>query len=73
MNKKTRTSKRNPKYVVQLTMKDALELGIVHCDCGHPPNNHFDFYEGPGKENKRPCAHCGCKQLHAHFSRGKAI
>lgn len=67
MRKQTRT--RTPKYVVKLTLQDALALGIVFCDCGHPPNNHFDFDGG----KRRPCAHCKCEQLHTHFSRGKAL
>jgi len=54
------------KYVVKLTLEDALKLGIVHCECGHPPNNHFEHWP-------RTCAHCHCKKLKPHFSRGKAI
>jgi hypothetical protein len=38
-----------------LTQKQAERLGIVRCECGHPPNNHFDH-------DKRPCAHCKCKE-----------
>lgn len=47
-------------------MKDALALGIVFCECGHPPNNHFDF-------DKKPCAHCKCEKLKTYFSRGKNL
>lgn len=37
-----------------MSKKRALELGLVFCTCGHPPNNHFDF-------DKKPCAHCKCR------------
>lgn len=55
------------RYVVKLAMRDALELGIVHCECGHPPNNHFI---GQGKAK---CARCKCQELRPKFSRGKAM
>lgn len=54
------------KYVVKLTMKEALSLGIVHCKCGHPPNNHFSF-------DKKPCAHCSCKEMDLYFSTGAPL
>lgn len=42
------------KFKVEMTLDQALKLGIVFCACGHPPNNHFDH-------DHRPCAHCDCK------------
>jgi hypothetical protein len=39
---------------VILSYEEALAAGLVHCECGHPPNNHFDF-------DDKPCAHCSCK------------
>lgn len=39
------------RYVVKLTMEQAVRLGIVKCaSCGYPKNNHFDF-------GKKVCAH----------------
>lgn len=58
---------RDRKLVVALTRQEALELGIVRCGCGHPPNNHFP--DLPGK----PCAHCACKRYQETFSRGIAL
>lgn len=40
-----------PTVTVTMTHDQALALGLLRCECGHPPNNHFDF-------DKRPCAHC---------------
>ena len=41
-----------------MTEKQALEQGLVVCECGHPKNNHFDF-------ESFPCAHCKCKKYTA--------
>lgn len=41
--------------IVEMTRAQALALGILRCECGHPPNNHF----GHGTQ---PCAHCACKK-----------
>ena len=55
------------KYVVKLTLEDALKMGIVVCaHCGYPPNNHFDF-------PPRTCAHAPCPGYKQSFRRGKAI
>lgn len=55
------------KYLVQFTMKQLLELGVVHCTCGHPPNNHFL------DQDDHPCAHCKCKKLKPYISYGKIV
>ncbi len=39
---------------LQMSRKRALELGLLTCKCGHPPNNHFD-------EQRADCARDGCK------------
>lgn len=41
---------------LEMTTKRALELGLLFCTCGHPPNNHFNH-------GKCPCAHCDCKEF----------
>jgi hypothetical protein len=59
------------KYVVKLTLQQAKELGIVHCQhCRHPHNNHFNF--GPRPEDQK-CAHCNCPGYVMRFSKGKPI
>jgi hypothetical protein len=40
---------------IRFTRSKALSLGLIVCECGHPPNNHFGF-------DDKPCAHCGCKK-----------
>jgi hypothetical protein len=55
------------KYLVEFTIKELLELGGVHCDCGHPPNNHFL------DQKDHPCAHCGCKKLRPYVSFGRLV
>jgi hypothetical protein len=40
---------------IDITQEQAEALGIVHCECGHPPSNHFR------DQPKQRCAHCGCK------------
>jgi len=47
---------RNKKITITLTQLQAEKLGIVTCNCGHPPNNHFLEQKG------KPCAHCTCKK-----------
>ncbi len=42
------------KIVIELTQRQAEQLGVVRCQCGHPSNNHFDF-------ETKPCAHCKCQ------------
>jgi hypothetical protein len=52
--------------IIKMTRKDAEELGLLICKCGHPRNNHFDFDE-------KPCAHCPCKYFHEISRRGIII
>ena len=51
---------------IQMTRAQALAINIIHCECGHPPNNHF----GHGD---RPCAHCDCTELRERVSVGKIV
>lgn len=51
---KAHSRKASKKISVEMTLAQALALGIVRCICGHRPNNHFDF-------RKKSCAHCDCK------------
>ena len=54
------------RYVVKLTMREAIEIGIVRCTCGHPINNHHEW-------KPRPCAHCACRRYVAKFTRGSRL
>jgi len=42
---------------IRMSRKNALELGLLTCKCGHSFNNHFCFSSG-----RHPCAHCSCKE-----------
>ncbi len=46
-------------YTIRLTREEALQQGLLTCECGHPINNHFDFSALDRKY--KPCAHCKCK------------
>lgn len=40
----------------KFTVRRALELGLLRCECGCPPNKHFDHGDNP-------CAGCrDCKK-----------
>ena len=54
------------KITIEFTRRQALELDLLACKCGHRPNNHFDF-------RKRPCAHCNCKEYDEVVTAGKYI
>ena len=42
---------------IEFTRKEALQLNLLVCKCGHPINNHFTF------DNKVvECARCSCKK-----------
>lgn len=41
--------------VLRMTRVQALQQGLLICECGHPENNHFDW-------DTNPCAHCYCKE-----------
>lgn len=42
---------------INITWEQAAKLNIVFCgNCGHRPNNHFQW-------DKKPCAHCKCQEL----------
>ncbi len=62
--KPDRDAARTQTYIVELTRAEALSQGVIHCECGHPPNNHFDHGE-------RSCAHCGCEKLRECVSIGR--
>lgn len=47
--------KASDKLTITITQAQACRMGIVFCECGHPPNNHFTF-------DACPCAHCECKE-----------
>ena len=51
------------KTVLVLSIKEAIEFGLILCSCGHPPNNHFEH-------GTRPCAHCSCKEYEMTARRG---
>jgi len=51
---------------IQMTRKQALEQGLLTCDCGHPENNHFDW-------DLNPCAHCHCKSYEERPRVGKFV
>lgn len=42
------------KVVIRYTRQQALELGLLVCECGHAPNTHF-------KHGQQACAICECK------------
>jgi len=54
------------KIVIQLTRKQAVQWGVIHCECGHPPNNHFTHGD-------RSCAHCECAELRERVSVGQLV
>ena len=39
---------------IHFTRKQALILGLLTCNCGHPENNHFNHNDS--------CARCDCKK-----------
>lgn len=41
--------------ILEMTEKEALEMDLIVCKCGHRKNNHFD-HDG------KPCAHCDCRR-----------
>jgi len=43
-------------YRFTMTKKDALSLGLLTCECGHPENNHF-------QHSGTCCARCECKRF----------
>lgn len=58
---------RMPKHVtIRMLRQDALELGLLFCVCGHPPNNHYDEHDGG-------CAHCECERYVEEPRRGKFV
>lgn len=58
--------KLGPRLTIEMSRAQALALNIIHCECGHPPNNHFDH-------DARPCAHCDCTELRERVSVGKLV
>jgi hypothetical protein len=54
------------KIRLEMTREQALEHGLLTCECTHPENNHFDFDE-------RPCAHCDCKSYRERARVGKLL
>jgi hypothetical protein len=56
------------KYIkIKLSYDDALSLGLFICNCGHRPNNHFNF------NKERPCVFCDCSQYKERLIMGKLI
>jgi len=55
------------RYVVKLTLKQARDLHIEGCECGHAFNNHFDH------SRAHPCAHCKCPKYVSTFYVGKSV
>lgn len=52
---------------IQMTKKQAMELGLLVCECGYPKNNHFNF-------GKKLCAHTDkCKGYKEVARVGKLI
>lgn len=52
---------------IKMSREDALELGLLFCDCGHAPNNHHD-------DQKGSCAFCiDCKKYDEVPRRGKIV
>lgn len=39
---------------IGFSRQEALKLGLLICECGHRPNNHFDW-------DDKPCAQCKCE------------
>jgi hypothetical protein len=54
------------KITIEFTYRQALMLDLVVCVCGHRVNNHFEW-------DKRPCAHCKCKEYDEKIRVGKYI
>ena len=44
------------KYAFTMTKTEALNKGLLTCECGHPENNHHDF-------GTRSCARCDCQSF----------
>jgi hypothetical protein len=51
-----RRQRRNT-LILEMTEKEALEMDLIVCKCGHRKNNHFEF----SYEHRSSCAHCACK------------
>lgn len=71
--RKKKAAPANPKVLVEFTMSQLAELGLLGCEnCieatghTHPPTNHFTHGD-------RPCAHCKCKSLKTIVRFGKQI
>lgn len=55
------------KIRIEMTRKQAMEYGLLICECGWPKNNHFDF-------GKKVCAHTkACKGYKEVARVGKLI
>ena len=52
--------------IFKFTRREALELDLLICKCGHRPNNHFNW-------NKKSCAHCECKEYMELPAVGKIV
>ena len=54
------------KYItIRMTLEEALQYGLIICECGHPFNNHFGSAEG--------CARCGCTKYRPRARVGKFV
>ena len=61
---------KNSTIIIEMTRKDALELGLLACECGHPINNHFT---NVSPESFWPCAHCKCTAYREIARRGRLV
>jgi len=50
----------------KVSHENALKGDLIICECGHRPNNHFEWDE-------RSCAHCPCKKLRLRARWGSLI
>ena len=67
MNKVLRKAFGHTTYIFfKISRADALAMGLLTCECEHPPNNHFEW-------DNKSCAFCGCKNYREKSRVGKIV
>lgn len=57
---------------IKMTRQEALEMGLLVCECGWPENNHWEGHHGG--HNNRTCPHNPlCTGFKERARRGKLI
>jgi hypothetical protein len=55
------------KIIIETTLKELEKHGLVICECGHPPNNHFLQFD----DNDKSCSRCNCPNYRPKILLGK--